>query len=68
MANNFRISVHRSSENLHLKLMGNFDGTSAHELLNLLKRYGNRTSRVSIYTISLRNIDRFGVNVFHPVR
>jgi len=40
MANNFRISVHRSSENLHLKLMGNFDGISAHELLNVLKRCG----------------------------
>lgn len=46
MATNFRISVHRNSENLHLRLMGDFDGTSAHELLNVLKRYVNRTSRV----------------------
>jgi len=40
MAARFRISIHRNSENLHLKLMGDFDGTSAHELLNVLKRCG----------------------------
>lgn len=65
MATNFRISVHRKSEDLYLKLMGNFDGTSAHELLNLLKRYGNRTARIFIHTSSQRNIYPFGVNVFH---
>ena len=65
MATNFRISVHRKSEDLHLKLMGNFDGNSAHELIKLLKRYGNRTARIFIHTSSLRNIYPFGVNVFH---
>ena len=65
MVNNFKISIHRNSENLHLKLMGDFDGTSAYELLKVLKRYGNRTARIFIHTSSLRNIYPFGVNVFH---
>jgi len=64
MARNFRISVHRNSENLHLKLMGDFDGTSAHELLAVLKRYSNRTSTVFIHTACLRDIHPFGVSVF----
>jgi hypothetical protein len=65
MAINFRIFVHRNGENLHLKLIGDFDGTSAHELLSVLKRYGNRISRVFIHTSCLRDIHRFGRNVFH---
>jgi anti-anti-sigma regulatory factor len=65
MATNFKISIHRNSENLHLKLTGDFDGISAHELLDILKRYSNRTSRVFIHTSCLANIHPFGLNVFH---
>ncbi len=65
MATNFRVSVHRNSENLHLKLMGDFDGTSAHELLNILKKRGDHTSRIFIHTSSLKDIHPFGLSVFH---
>jgi anti-anti-sigma regulatory factor len=65
MATNFKISIHRNSENLHVKLAGDFDGISAHELLDILKRYSNRTSRVFIHTSCLANIHPFGLNVFH---
>ena len=65
MAARFRISTHRNSENLHLKLIGDFDGTSAHELLSVLKRYCNSISRVFIHTSCLRDIHPFGRNVFH---
>lgn len=65
MAARFRISIHRNSENLHLKLMGDFDGTSAHELLNVLKRYSTRTARIFIHTSCLRGIHPFGLSVFH---
>jgi hypothetical protein len=64
MARNFRISVHRNSENLHVKLMGDFDGTSARELLAVLEKYSNCTSTVFIHTACLRNIHPFGVSVF----
>jgi len=65
MATNLMISIQRNSDNLHLKLCGGFDGTSAHELLNVLKRYVNRTSRVFIHTSCLRGIHPFGLSVFH---
>jgi anti-anti-sigma regulatory factor len=65
MATNFRIAAHRNGETLHLKLVGDFDGTSAHELLNTLKKSGDHTSRISVDTGSLRNIYPFGLNVFH---
>ena len=65
MATNFKIAAHRNGGTLHLKLVGDFDGTSAHELLNTLKKRGDHTSRVFIDTGSLRNIYPFGLNVFH---
>jgi len=65
MATNFRIFIHSNGENLHLKLIGDFDGTSAHELLSTLKRYCNHTSKVFIHTSRLKDIHPFGLNVFH---
>jgi len=64
MATNLRVFAHRTSENLPLKSMGDFDGTSAHGLLNTLKRYCNRTSRILIHPSCLRNIDPLGLKVF----
>jgi hypothetical protein len=64
MAPNFRISIHRNSDNLHLKLIGDFDGTSAYELLNVLKKNCNGVCRVIIHTSCLKNIYPFGREVF----
>ena len=38
MAMNFKIVVHRNCENVHLKLTGDFDGSSAYELLDVMRR------------------------------
>ncbi len=65
MAKNFKISVRRNSEDLHLKLVGDFDGISAYELLSVLKRNSNPNSKVFIHTSALREVHPFGVNVFH---
>ena len=65
MVRKFEISVHRNDENIHLKLAGDFDGISAHELLDVLKRYCSRSSRVFIHTSCLKSIHPFGQNVFH---
>lgn len=65
MAENFKISVRRNRESLHLKLAGDFDGISAYELLNVLKRNCNPNSKVFIHTGALREVHPFGVNVFH---
>ena len=39
MASNFKIFIHRNDDNLHLRLMGDFDGSSAFELINALKAH-----------------------------
>jgi hypothetical protein len=64
MACNFKIIVHKNSDNLHLKLAGDFDGSSALQLINSLKTRKNRVSRVFIHTSSLTDIYPFGKNVF----
>ena len=64
MACNFKIIVHKNNDNLHLKLAGDFDGSSALQLINSLKSRKNRASRVFIHTSSLTDINPFGKNVF----
>ena len=64
MATNFKVFVHRNSENVHLLLTGDFDGTSAYELLEVMRRNSFRASRVFIHTASLRHIEPFGRAVF----
>jgi anti-anti-sigma regulatory factor len=64
MAKNFKIDAHRNDENLHLKLRGDFDGTSAYELLNIVRKRAAHTSRVFIHTSNLRDIHPFGLHVF----
>ena len=65
MAANFKIFVHKNSENLHLKLIGDFDGSSAHELLNVLKSNCIGASKVFIHTSCLKRIYPFGREIFH---
>ncbi|MEA1948975.1 MAG: peptidylprolyl isomerase [Thermodesulfobacteriota bacterium] len=64
MASNFRIYCHQNRENLHLKLMGDFDGTSAYELINILKKYRGIAGRVFIHTCFLSSVHSFGLDVF----
>ena len=64
MASNFKIAIHRNSDNLHLKLMGDFDGSSACELINTLKENCKNINRIFIHTNSLDHIHPFGERVF----
>jgi len=64
MASNFKIIFHRNSDNLHLTLVGDFDGTSACELLNALKEKCNGVHRVFINTSRLKEIYPFGQDTF----
>ena len=64
MASNFKIFVHTNSENIHLKLVGDFDGSSAYELLDALKRYCRGTSGAFIHTSCLNQIHSIGRSVF----
>jgi anti-anti-sigma regulatory factor len=65
VACNFRILFHENSESIHLKLMGDFDGSSAHELLNTIKTCSRHVRRVFIHTSGLKDVNSFGKAVFH---
>jgi hypothetical protein len=65
MAKNRKIFVHRNSENIHMKLSGDFDGSLASELLNLLKKNCNASSKIFIHTGCLKTVHSFGREVFH---
>jgi hypothetical protein len=64
VASNFRILIRRNNDNLELRLFGDFDGTSACELLNALKEQGHRVSRISVNTNHLKEVNPFGVDTF----
>ena len=64
MASNCRIYRHRTKDNLHLKLDDDFDGNSAHELINTLTEYGTGVVQILIDTNDLKTIYPFGRNVF----
>ena len=65
MAVNFRITLHRSSDSLHLNLTGDFDGSSACELINILQENRNGIKKVYIHTNGIRHIYPFGRGIFH---
>ena len=64
MASNFKLFLHETGDSLHLKLYGDFDGSSAHELINTLKKYGSRFYQIFIDTDDLEVIHSFGKDVF----
>jgi hypothetical protein len=65
MATNFRIIIHRNSDNLHLKLIGNFDGSSACELINIMASKASKKGKIFIHTANLSAIHPFGKDLFH---
>jgi len=63
MASNFRILFHETRDSLHLKLFGDFDGNSAHELYNALLDRGIGFYQIFIDTDDLNAIHQFGRDV-----
>lgn len=64
MASNFCIFSCKTKESLHLKLVGDFDGNSAYELLETLKNHGSGFFQIFIDTNDLKTIHPFGREVF----
>ena len=64
MASNFKIFRHQTRDSLHLKLDGDFDGNSAHELINTIIEYGRGYYQIFIDTNDLKNVYPFGRDVF----
>jgi anti-anti-sigma regulatory factor len=67
MALNFRIaSKEFNKECLGLKLFGDFDGSSAWQLINALNENTKKSKEIAINTDGLRAIYAFGLDVFLP--
>ena len=64
MASNFEIAVVRNSNVSVLKLEGDFDATSAYELIYAIKKLPEEATRIVIQTSGLKNVYPFGVEVF----
>ncbi len=50
MANNFKFLSNRIRDRIRLQLYGDFDGSSACELINVLKNYRNGSNQIFIDT------------------
>ena len=64
MASNFQIYSFKTRDSLHLKLAGDFDGTSAYELINALTEHSMGFYEIFIDTNDLKIIHPFGRDVF----
>ena len=64
MALNFKIVIQRNNGSLRLKLTGDFDGSSAFELINILKEHNGKVGKIVINTDGLSSIHPFGQGVF----
>jgi hypothetical protein len=64
MASSFKILTHKQRCCLHLELAGEFDGSSAMELINLLKKNGRQYNKIIVNTDRLKSIHPFGQEVF----
>ncbi len=64
MASNFKFFSYPTRDSLHLELFGDFDGSSARELINALVDYGTDFFQIFIDTNNLKTIHPFGRKVF----
>ena len=65
MASNFGIAIDRNSDGFGLNLSGDFDATSAYELIYAIKKLPEETVKIYIYTNALKTIHPFGMDIFH---
>ncbi|MDY6851356.1 MAG: hypothetical protein SV487_04670 [Thermodesulfobacteriota bacterium] len=64
MASNFKIFRHVNGDSLHINLRGDFDGSSAYELIRALKKSFAAAHRIFVNTSELKRIYPFGCGVF----
>lgn len=64
MANNFKFLSRSIRDRIRLKLYGDFDASSAWELINFLEHFRNGSNEIFIDTNNLDTIHPFGLDVF----
>ena len=60
MASNFSIKIGWNVDRVHLRLYGDFDGSSAHELLNLLRKICQSDNKILISDLE-NNYQNIGI-------
>ena len=65
MASNFGICLDKTSEGVGLNLAGDFDGTSAYELIYAIKKLPEDTGRINICANGLKNTYPFDLDGVH---
>ena len=64
MSSNFQIYSLKNRKSLRLKLSGDFDGSSAHELINKISEHGKSFYEILIDTHNLKSVHPYGREVF----
>lgn len=64
MASNFQIFSFKNRNSIHLKLGGDFDGSSSYELIRTLTEHSKGFYEIFIDTNDLKSIHPFGREVF----
>ena len=64
MASNFRIIFQQKDRDVHLKLSGDFDGSSAYKLVNILERFQVDKRKIFIHTSDISTPYSFGIEIF----
>ena len=64
MSRSFKIETHYNRDAVHLRLAGDFDGSSACELLITLNALVRAAKRVIVDTASLNTVNDFGKGIF----
>ena len=68
MAKNFRVSKRqRNKSAMDIKLSGDFDASSAYELLNVLSANSGKAVTIAIDTSGLKSVSPFGLDLFRPL-
>lgn len=63
MAKNFHVNKYRKNNGFHLKLKGDFDGTSAYDLIHILTNKKICNSKIFIHLETLKSVEPFGLDV-----
>jgi hypothetical protein len=64
MGSNFKLLTYNNSDNLHIKLTGDFDANAAEILVNSLHKYQKQFKKIFIYTSCLNSIESAGAETF----
>lgn len=64
MGSNFKLLTYNNSDNLHIKLTGDFDADAAEILMKSLQKYHRHFKKIFIYTSCLNSIESAGSQAF----